>query len=267
MIDSLLTYIAHVPLSIAVPAAILISLALSLIGTWVPNSIYTYPELAANNHIVGIKFGFFGEIFAVSLGLALIGAYSLYVDVKSTSISEVSSLRALYYSIEAEDKTAPEVGETAMKQAVLEYSRSVVDDEWRLMAENRMSERTTARLVAMFDTFKTYSQANILNASQLEWLGDIVKARAERTSTSTRSLSILIWVILGIGTGLSIIVPLFVGSQNFVTQAVMSSLFSAYILLHLLVIIHLAFPFLGDVAVTASVYIDFIDEISKLEPG
>lgn len=266
MIDSLLIYIAHVPLAIAVPAAIVLSLMLSLIGTYIPNSIYTYPELAANNQIVGIKFGFFGEIFAISLGLAMIGAYSLYVDVKSTSISEVSSLRALYYSIESANKAAPNPGEALMKQAVLDYTRSVVDDEWRLMAENQMSAKTTQRLSDLFKAFQAHSDENILNANQLGWLGEVVKARGERTSTSIRSLSILIWIILGIGTGLSIIVPLFVGSENFVTQAVMSSVFSAYIILHLLVIIHLAFPFMGDVAVTASVYIDFINEIGGLPP-
>lgn len=262
MIDSILIYIAQVPLAIAVPAAIVIAIVLSLIGTTIPNSIYTYPELAANNQVVGIKFGFFGEIFAVSLGLALIGTYSFYTDVKATAVSEVSSLRALYYSIEAKDKAAPEVGETAMKQAVLAYTRSIIDDEWRVMVENRMSEKTTSHLVNLFSAFNTYSDESALNGAQLSWLGEIVKARGERTSTNSRSLSVLIWIILGIGAGLSIVVPLFVGSENFVTQALISSLFSAYIVLHLLVIAHLAFPFMGDVAVTASVYIDFVNEIS-----
>jgi hypothetical protein len=62
-----------------------------------------------------------------------------------------------------------------------------------------------------------------------------------------------------------VVVPLFVGAQNIITQAILSSLFSAFIMLHLLVIVHLAYPFTGDVAITAGVFIDFLEETALSE--
>jgi uncharacterized membrane protein len=36
-------------------------------------------------------------------------------------------------------------------------------------------------------------------------------------------------------------------------------------MLHLLVIVHLAYPFTGDVAITAGVFIDFLEETALSE--
>jgi FtsH-binding integral membrane protein len=74
----------------------------------------------------------------------------------------------------------------------------------------------------------------------------------------------MVWIILVAGALLSMLVPLFIGAQNFFVQALMSILFSAFIMLHLLAIVHLAHPFTGDIAVTASMYVDFIEETQRL---
>lgn len=264
MIEQILLYIAQAPLAVTIPATVALALTLSLIGTWISNEIYTYPELAANNEIVGIKFSYFGEIFAVSLGLALIGAYSLYIGVREVSTSEVTALRSLYYSVSTTQDPNRDPADAVKRESVVAYARSVAEEEWVMQAYSGMSEKTTVALRKMFDTFSKGGSANPLMNNQMSWLNDVVKSRVTRTTTVTRSLSMLVWIILLIGTVMSIIVPLFVGTPNFVIQAILSSVFSAFIMLHLLVIVHLAYPFSGDVAISAEMYTDFIKETQKL---
>ncbi len=269
VIEAILLYIASTPLSTSIPAAIAISVAISLIATYLTNELYTYPELAANNEVVGIKFSYFGGIFAVSLGLALIGAYSLYISVREISSNEVSALRSLYYSATENEVAASGNGKSIMRQSIVDYTQSVIADEWTGQAQGRMNAKTTQRMVEMYDAFIKYGNANLLNAAQVNWLGEVVKMRGLRTTTSTRTIAQMVWVILVAGTLLSVLVPLFIGAQNFFVQALMSMLFSIFIMLHLLAIVHLAHPFTGDIAVTASMYVDFIEETRQqgLTPG
>lgn len=260
MIEQTLLYITQAPLMVTIPATIALALVLSLIGTWISNEIYTYSELAANNEIVGIKFSYFGEIFAVSLGLALIGAYSLYIGVREVSTSEVTALRSLYYSASNKLDLGADSTEALKRDAVVAYARSVAEEEWAMQANSGMSEKTTLALRKMFDAFTQNSDGNNIVTTQMSWLNDVVKSRVMRTTTLTRSLSMLVWIILIIGTAMSIIVPLFVGTPNFIIQSILSSIFSAFIMLHLLVIVHLAYPFSGDVAISAEIYRDFVNE-------
>ncbi len=264
VIEAILLYIANTPLSTSIPVVIAAAVVVSLIATYLTNEFYTYPELAANNEVVGIKFSYFGGIFAVSLGLALIGAYSLYISVREISSNEVSALRSLYYSATENQNSASADGRQIMKQATVNYAQSVIADEWTGQAQGKMNERTTQHLVDLYEAFIKYGDSNLVNDSQLNWLGEVVKMRGLRTTTSTRTIAQMVWIILVAGALLSMLVPLFIGAQNFFVQALMSILFSAFIMLHLLAIVHLAHPFTGDIAVTASMYVDFIEETQRL---
>lgn len=264
MIESLLLYIASTPLSVALPVTVGITIVVSLVGTYLANEIFTYRELAANNEVVGIKFGYFGEIFAVSLGLALIGSYSLYMDVREVASNEVSAMRSLYYSVSDKSEIRSPQGAIIMRNSIVNYAQSVVDDEWPQQAKGIMNERTTQRVMEMYDALIAYGDKNVLNASQATWIGEIVQMRGLRTSTSSRTVAQFVWAILFAGVMLSIFLPLLIGTQNFLIHALISTLFSTFIMLHLLAIVYLSHPFNGEVGVTAGLYLDFIAEAKRL---
>lgn len=264
MIEALILYIAEAPLSVTIPITIGATVFVSFITTYVANELFTYRDLALNNDLIAIKFGYFGGIFAVSLGLALIGSYGLYVDVREVSSNEVSALRSLYYSAREEVETPTREGKGIMRKAIIDYAQSVVEDEWAGQARSKSSSRTTSRLTELYDAFIMYGDKNLINASYANWLGEVVKMRGLRTTTSTRTVAEMVWVVLFAGVLLSLLVPLFIGVQNFVVHLLISTLFSTFVMLHLLAIVYLAHPFTGDIAVTASTYVDFIREAKDL---
>lgn len=248
----------------ALPVTVAATIVVSLIGTYLANEIFTYRELAANNEVVGIKFGYFGEIFAVSLGLALIGSYSLYVDVREIASNEVSAMRSLFYSVSDRSGIQSTQGAIIMRTSIVKYAQSVVDDEWKHQAQGLMNQQTTQRMTEMYDAFIAYGDKNLVNQSQSTWLGEIVQMRGLRTSTSSRTVAQFIWAILLSGVILSIFLPLLIGTQSFFIHALISTLFSTFIMLHLLAIVYLSHPFTGEVGVTAGLYLDFITEAKRL---
>lgn len=265
MIETIILYIANTSLAISIPVTLALAACMSLIGTILAYELYTFPELAANNDIVNAKYGYFGGIFAVSLGLALVGAYGVYADYRDASIREVASLRSLYYSLPAKGSARLSPADAAKKDAVLEYARTVIDLEWKVTPSGDGSDRSALALKKLFDVFVGDPGENHLLDSHLHWLNDAVEAHAMRAPSDSRAVSVMVWTILLFGTVIAIIVPLFMGTPYFLTQAILSSLFSAFIMLHLLAIIHLAYPINDDVGVTAVAYQQFLDEAARID--
>lgn len=262
--ETLFIYIAELPIWISIPGSLVLALVISLIGTIIPNEIYTYQELAANNDIVNTKFSYFGGIFAVSLGLALVGAYGVYLDARDASTREVGALRSLYYSLPAEGAAGDSPLNMQRRAAVMEYTNAVISEDWTVRGQDKPNFNSDIALKKMFDIFIAKPEESHIMDSHLHWLNDAVEAHSMRASSKSRTLSVMIWSILLFGTALSIFVPMFFGTQSIIIQAILSSTFSAFILLHLLVIIHLAYPVNDDVGISTAVYIEFLEEVKVL---
>ena len=181
MIETILTSIARVPLSIAIPGVLCVAVIISLIKNIIVRELYTYQELVGNNEVIGLKYGLLGEVFAVALGLSLVGSFTLYMGVRETSSVEVSALRSLYYSATERDETLDGKGTAIIRATVVSYAKSVAEDEWKLLANGQMSDKTTIRLTEMFDSFLKDNEPNIMSAAQLNFLGDVVELRGLRT--------------------------------------------------------------------------------------
>jgi hypothetical protein len=264
MIEPIPIYIAQLPIWVSMTVTVIFSVFLSLIGTLLTYQLFTYRELSANNDIVNAKYGYFGGIFAVSLGLALVGAYGVYMDLRDSSIREVGALRSLYSSLPSEPESQIDPYDVAKKAAIINYAQAIVGGEWTIQAKSEMETTTSVALKRLFDALLAGPSDNLILDSHMHWINDAIEAHSMRTATYSRTLSIMIWTILLFGTFLALTVPLFIGTQYFMTQALLSSGFSVFIMLHLLVIIHLAYPINEDLGFTAEPYTEFVREVQRL---
>src|SRR3546814_2323807 len=85
--------LARIPLDVAVPLTIGVAVLISVIGTWVVNTVYAPFQLEPNNLVGGVKFTFLGEVYAVTLAVALNGAFDRYTDAQTTVPKEVATDR------------------------------------------------------------------------------------------------------------------------------------------------------------------------------
>lgn len=259
MTYELAVLLARIPLDIAVPLLIGIAVTISLLGTWIVNTIYTPFQLEPNNLVGGAKYSFLGEVYAVTLALALIGAFDRYTDAQTTVQKEVATLVALERAADVYDQPGQEEVRARMKSAVREYARAVVEKEWRTMSVGVPSFEVTHRLAQLSDAFLRADPVTpaqqALQQNTVEWVRQVNESRSFRLTTVSRSLVSMVWILLGLGTTISIVFPWFFGTVNVLSQAAMSAILVSFLVMHLLVVLHLAYPFVGETAVSPSAFL------------
>lgn len=246
--------LAQMPLTVILPLAVGLAVLASVIGTWIINSLYTVEQLQANNRVGAVKFQFIAEVYAVTLALALIGAFDHFTSAQTSVQREAATLEALSRAADAYDAPGQDEARTQMKTAVREYARVVVEKEWATMSFGVRHYEVDARLKELSDAFLlvepvTAGQETV-QQNTVEWVREIGELRSFRLTTVSRSLIFMVWLITVAGTALAIIFPWFFGSPNILVQGLMSCLLSAFLVLHLVVVLHLAYPFVGETSVS-----------------
>ncbi|MDF1791472.1 MAG: DUF4239 domain-containing protein [Thalassobaculaceae bacterium] len=252
--------LAGVPLSTAIPFVMALGVLLSILGSWLVNSVFTPFELEPNNFIGGAKFGFLGEVYAVTLGLAMIGAFDHFTTAQTNTQREVATLTSLSLAADTYDRPGQDADRAAMRRAVQQYARAVVEREWRVMSYGIADPDVSTRLADMNETFmrvepKSEAQKS-LQQNTIEWVRQINEYRALRLTTVSRSLIALVWSVLISGTLMAIIFPWFFGTVNIVSQTVMSALLTSFLMLHLLMVLQLSYPYIGDASISPTAFLN-----------
>jgi hypothetical protein len=253
-------YLASIPLESAVPLFLAVGMLVSIIGSWVVNSIFTPFQLEANNGVGGAKFGFLGEVYAVTLGLALIGAFDHYTTSQTNAQKEAATLASLKGAALVYNLPEQEADQRAMRNAVTAYARAVVDREWGIMSygisDTEVSIRLTEIRAAFLGVEPLTSGQQALQQNTVEWVRQLSEYRTLRLTTVSRSLVALVWIVVIVGTLTAIIFPWFFGTFNILAQGAMSALLVSFLMLHLLVILQLSYPFVGDSSISSAAFLD-----------
>ena len=117
--------LAGIPLSTSVPFVIALGILLSIIGSWLVNSVFTPFELEPNNSVGGAKFGFLGEVYAVTLGLAMIGAFDHFTTAQTNAQREAATLSSLSWAADTYDQPGQEVDRAAMRRAACRWRMTI----------------------------------------------------------------------------------------------------------------------------------------------
>jgi len=251
---------ASIPLETAIPILLAIGLALSLFGSWLVNSIFTPFQLEPNNLVGGAKFTFLGEVYAVTLGLAMIGAFDHYTTAQTNAQKEAATLASLASAAEAYNLPEQIDQRIAMERAIREYARSVVEQEWGVQSYGIADAEVSARLDEIARAFMDVEPRNAaqvsLQQNTVEWVRQVNEYRTLRLTTVSRSLVALVWIVVIGGTLIAVIFPWFFGTVNIVAQTSMSAVLTSFLVVHLIMVMQLSYPFVGDVAISPAAFIN-----------
>jgi hypothetical protein len=78
MEQSFFFWLANLPLALSAPLVVGVGIVLSLVGSYVTSNFFTDVELQDNNAVGAPKFTFIGQVYSVTLALALVGAWDVY---------------------------------------------------------------------------------------------------------------------------------------------------------------------------------------------
>ena len=254
MEQSAFFWLANLPLALSVPMIGGGGIVLSLIGTYVTSSIFTDGELQSNNTVAAPKFTFIGQVYSVTLALALGGGWDIYQSARDGVQREAVALAALTVVSQVFAEPSQREIQVELRQTIQLYGQAVVTQEWKTMSRGQNAPAATHRfnrLVELFTTVKPMNAVQVTaqqNAMRL--LEDLATHRMSRVSTLSHALIGLIWALVLVGAVVSISFTWFFGSPSVVVQAAMSAIIAAFIMMHLLVILKLTHPFAGETAVS-----------------
>jgi len=249
--------LAQTPLDIALAAALGLSLALAVFGAWGVGRVVTSETLQNNVIVSAILSDVTAVVYAVSLALTLIGAFSHFTAAQTAVQQEAATLQTLDRVAAAFDRPVQRAARQRMRASVQAYARAVVAQEWRSGSPARASAAVELRLDDLAAAFLLVDPLTVgqqvLHQNVVTWVRDVGELRRFRLTTVSRSLAAMIWGVSLSGLGLAVVFPWFLTVPGgMAVRVTMSALLSFLLMMHLIVALHLAYPFTGDTIISSA---------------
>jgi hypothetical protein len=203
----------------------------------------------SHNDTIGIIYGALHVAFGVIIGFSAFLVLDKYTTSHSTVVNEAGSVRALYQLAEQ----FPESQRDQIQGLATSYAQVVVDEEWPLMSEGKMSLRAATlaqELTQSTESFVPNSSAQqAIFAQALERIHDLNQSRDTRLLYAREGLPPLLWVVLVILAVIIILFTYFLGMESTKLHVLAVAALTAGITFTMFAIVALDHPFGGDLRV------------------
>ncbi|GAA1069523.1 hypothetical protein GCM10009665_76980 [Kitasatospora nipponensis] len=245
-------------LDISIVAIVLAVLAagLKLLERCVPHSLRE-----THNDVAGFIFAAVGVLYAVLLGFVVITVWTGNDSARKTTFQEADALAGIYWI--SRQLPAPEGPQ--LEQETLSYARTVMDTEWPLMADHKSSPDATQLVYQMRATVFSVNpqgpQEQVLYEHAVSHLEDLASQRRERLTEVDDEVPMLLWVALIVGGVLTVGFTFLFGLSNTLAHTLMVLSLGGLVVISLLVIKEMNFPFTGVTAVKPTAFDVFLQRL------
>jgi len=207
-------------------------------------------ELLMNHHdVAAAMLSIIGTLYAVVLGLVVVGSLTKFEQARGVVGREAASLRDVFTL----SSGLPKPVARQIHQLCIDYSMTVLGEEWLLMEAGEHSAKADKILEALISavvTFKPSSsgESNI-QSSLFNEANDLDDSRCFRTMLASPAFDPIVWSVLITGGIVLVIFTYFFGVENFRMQILMTSLVTVVLALNMVLVAMFAYPFSGDVHV------------------
>lgn len=202
--------------------------------------------LQPNNEVVALYLSIVTALYGLFFGFVIVSLWEQQRGAEDNVIAEAKELRTVFRLTDG----LAEPGRSEIRALAIAYAHEVIDTEW-------------PRLVAGDHTLSSHHPAKsrlwariVQHAPETElehtYLGSIIDhfeslsdARNQRCYDALRALPDYLWLILVLGSALSIACTFFIGTANLRTQVLLSGVSGGLIVLMLFVVHDLQRPFRG----------------------
>ncbi|MFE0458454.1 hypothetical protein ACFW1A_04225 [Kitasatospora sp. NPDC058965] len=235
---------------------VLLAVALKLLQRWVP-----HPIRETHNDVAGFIFAAVGVLYAVLLGFVVITVWTNNDAARKTTFEEADALAGIYWI--SRDLPAP-LG-PQLEQQTLAYARTVQDTEWPLMADHHSSPAATQLVYQMRDSVFSINPANsqqqVLYEHAVSHLENLASERRARLNQVDDEVPVLLWVALIVGGVLTVGFTFLFGLSNTLAHTLMVLSLGALVVVSLLLIKEMDFPFAGATAVKPTAFDVFLQRL------
>ncbi|MCE7009676.1 DUF4239 domain-containing protein [Kibdelosporangium philippinense] len=223
--------------------------------------------LSGNNEVAGQVFTIVAGLHAVLLAFVLISLFDGVSAAQSDSQREANNLVAVSWSADA----LPEPVSDKVRQITMDYSNTVVSQEWPQMSDQGTVEATAGwqQLEQLRDTIAkaptsaddTWQESRKAAATDQLW--EVYQARQARLDAAgSGGVSSVVWFALLLGSVMVMGLIYLHGGPKVLSHALISGTLAAAITLLLFAIYQLQNPFSGGAAVGPDAFTAVLDRLN-----
>jgi Protein of unknown function (DUF4239) len=212
-----------------------------------------WEHLRENHDVAGFTFGVIGAFYGVVLAFVIVAVWERFERAENTAQQEALALANLYNLASGfHDPMRRD-----MQNAVRNYTRVVLNDEWQAMATNNYGgdTRTADQLWNALIHYKPADAGEqTLVDKSIDQMAQLNNARRLRYVYYSEDLPSVIWIVIYAGCLITIGFTYFFGIRRIRDQALMCGTFAALIGLTILAISELATPYSGAIHVSSQAF-------------
>lgn len=221
-------------------SVLLAHLGLRLVRRRVPLNV-----LETQHEVAGFIIGVLGAIYAVLLAFVVVAVWDQFGDAKVVATTEANQLNDLARMAQG----FPSATRARVIEGLKVYGQSVIDDEWKAMAQGEASPKTQAAMDGLWQLFREVdpqtNRENALYAESLHRLNEMSDNRRQRIHASNDDIPAVIQIVLWGGGLLIVAFTYFFGVKSIRSQALMTAALSIEIAFLLFLVVALDNPFHG----------------------
>ncbi len=252
------------PLGVSVSAVVVLSILASWLAVRLVRRIWPHPAFKENNELVGFTYAVYGLIYGVFLAFVVVVSWERFADTEQLVMTEATLLSELW----RDSLAFPPAFRDNIHQDLIEYARSVIDDEWPSMAaRGQASPHTQAvyeRLWAM--TYHIRPETTNQSAFLTEFLArmnELSATRRLRILHSTTEVSDVLWLVLLLGAAPTVAYPLLFSNKHAWVQAGITGCIMLIVMLGLLVTLTLQHPFSAGAGLEPAAFRELLDAFNQ----
>jgi hypothetical protein len=234
----------------------LLAVSLKLLQRWIPHHIRE-----EHNDVAGFIFAAVGVLYAVLLAFVVVTVWTNNDSARKTTFQEADALAGIYWiSRELPAPLGPQ-----LERQTLDYARTVQDEEWPMMAKHKSDPAATALVYqirsSVFAIKPDSAAQQVLYDHAVTHLEDLASQRRERLNQVDDEVPVLLWVALIVGGVLTVGFTFLFGLSNTLAHSLMVLSLGALVVVSLLVIKEMNFPFTGVTAVKPTAFDVFLQRL------
>ncbi len=202
-------WLYEIPLWLLCLVVVTPGIILSLGGIYIVrrNGWMLHPD---DNGTAGFTHAFIGVLYAVALGLMVVGVQGGYSDLEKVVVAEANLTGDLYRDVEG----LAEPIRSELQLLIRGYTNSVIDKEWPVIAAGGFSDEETWALIDEIAyriiTYQPSTDAElVVFAEVLAGLNQLLDQRRERLHLGTSGVGLVTWAVVIAGAIITIGVAFF----------------------------------------------------------
>ena len=246
------TFVNHASVVVLIPVTVIVTVGLALLCVWLIRRFVPATRDGFDAEVSSQVLGVVASLFGLLLAFVIVIEFQNFGSAQDNVSKEADSLAAIVRDTNA----FPPAQGALVRRAIGTYLSEVVNNEWPALRLGHESTQATMDVDGIYAAFQqlrpTTPQSTAFYNDSVRQLNEALIARRGRLSAADGGLPALILALIAVGSLIILGYVLLVGSRSFWFHAIGVCSISIIIVLSLVVLVDLSYPFSGDLVVSPS---------------